>query len=772
MHGFTFSVLTRAWRWYNGCMLFLKRWLWTRIIRRVALGRGYIDPVALLARLRRFAQPSEVAEPQELLRAGVMLHARGLLNTKAIQHNLDWVWPYWVERQFDPRDVSFLPRAFSITHINLTHRNWTAVGTVDCSALPIVDPRGLVTPLFDGWSVDAWLLDGEGAPLIPSRAEAVKQVLERVDGVLRVVTRTRHNEMELVCEAAVVTPGGTPVCRIRYRAQAPESYRMAVVLRPYNPEGISLVERVELAGDDRTWWVNGKPAVTFDRAVERHFTSEYRSGDVLFRLPAGEESRTAHCRVGMATAAALFAAQAPCAQPIELSIPLADAPIEKPRVPRVRYPGWSETFRDTAEIRIPDARWKSIYDNALSTLVLLSADEVYPGPYTYKRFWFRDAAYMMHGMLCAGLDDRVARVLASFPSRQTMKGFFYSQSGEWDSNGEALWIMGQYGRYTGRRPPDAWRAAIIRGVRWIRRKRTSKKADPSHAGLLPAGFSAEHFGPNDYYYWDDFWSVAGLRAAAHMLDRLGEEAEADAAEAESRDLMACIERSVGQARARLRGPGVPASPYRRMDAGAVGNLVAAYPLRLWAAEDPRMLQTAEFLLQSCTVHGGFFQEMIHSGVNAYLTLHLAQVLLRAGDPRYTELVQAVADLASPTGQWPEAIHPHTLGGCMGDGQHGWAAAEWVLMMRSLFVREEAGRVILGSGLLQEWLEQRSRLSFGPTWTAHGPLTLEVEPRPQHVVLRWEASWRDGPSALQVSIPSVEGRSLDPDASGEVELKRL
>jgi len=32
-----------------------------------------------------------VAEPIELLRAGVVFHARGLINARVIQHNLDWV---------------------------------------------------------------------------------------------------------------------------------------------------------------------------------------------------------------------------------------------------------------------------------------------------------------------------------------------------------------------------------------------------------------------------------------------------------------------------------------------------------------------------------------------------------------------------------------------------------------------------------------------------------------------------------------------------------
>ena len=86
----------------------MKSWFpWQLMLRVAARRRGFIDPIELLARLRRFAQPSEVQEPIELVRAGVLFHARGLINTKVFQYNLDWVWPYWVVRQFDPADPSF-----------------------------------------------------------------------------------------------------------------------------------------------------------------------------------------------------------------------------------------------------------------------------------------------------------------------------------------------------------------------------------------------------------------------------------------------------------------------------------------------------------------------------------------------------------------------------------------------------------------------------------------------------------------------------------------
>jgi len=146
-------------------------WLpWRYVLRRAAKAHGFLDPLALMARLQRFAQPSEVAEPIELLRAGVVFHARGLINSRVVQHNLDWVWPYWIERQFDPKDEAFVPRGFSITHINLTHRNWTAVGLPDVGEFPIVDPRGLLTPWLDKWSLDGWVISGDGRRrLLPSR---------------------------------------------------------------------------------------------------------------------------------------------------------------------------------------------------------------------------------------------------------------------------------------------------------------------------------------------------------------------------------------------------------------------------------------------------------------------------------------------------------------------------------------------------------------------------------------------------------------------------
>jgi hypothetical protein len=741
------------------------RWLpWKFVLRRTARAHGFLDPIALLSHLRRLTQPSEVAEPVELLRAGLVLHARGLVNSRVIQHNLDWVWPYWVERQFDPADPAFVPRAFSITHINLTHRNWTALGVPDLDALPIVDPRGLVTPRLDGWSLDAWIVTADGRTLLPSRAPGAVQRLDLGADALRVVTESRDDGLFLTtCGEVVETPRGW-ACRLRVSARAGAPAWAVVALRPCNPEGISFVHQVVLAPDRTTWLVDGHPAAHFAAPVERHHVSTYREGDVHIHLRDREEGTGATCDVGLATAAALFALPPGAPRDVTVDVPL---PAPEPGAPRPVT--WHRALEGHCALKVPDPQVRFLYESALRTLVLHAPGDVYPGPYTYKRFWFRDAAFIIHALLCAGLTGRAERALDRFPGRQTALGYFHSQDGEWDSNGEALWIMERFARLTGRPPKVQWRAAIRHGAQWIVKKRLKDDGGP-HGGLLPAGFSAEHLGPNDYYYWDDFWGIAGLESAARMLRATGDGKEAAALEREASHFRKVVDRSLGAAAERLGRHAMPAAPTRRLDAGAVGSLVAGYPLGLFPPDDPRLRDTTAYLLEDCFVGGGFFQDMVHSGVNAYLTLHVAQVLLRAGDPRHEELMRHVAALASPTGQWPEAIHPRTGGGCMGDGQHVWAAAEWVMMVRALFLAEEDGRLVLAAGIPAAWLEAGETLVFGPAPTAFGTVTVKVRVEAERATVAWHGWWHGEAPPVEVRLPGY-GPVHSPGRAEKVNLDR-
>lgn len=62
-----------------------------------------------------------------------------------------------------------------------------------------------------------------------------------------------------------------------------------------------------------------------------------------------------------------------------------------------------------------------------------------------------------------------------------------------------------------------------------------------------------------------------------------------------------------------------------------------------------------------------------------------------------EVAETIFRQATPPYSLPEAIHPRTGGGTMGDGHHGWAAAEIILFLRSCMVKEENGVISLFKG---------------------------------------------------------------------------
>src|SRR5690606_26802674 len=422
-------------------------WLpWKYIVRQAARRRGFIDPIALMARFNALSQPAETAAPLELLRAGAVLHARGFLNNNVIQHNLDWVWPHWVERQFDPSGPAFIPRAFSMTHINLTQRNWTAVGYPGCPETPLVDARGLLMPFFDSWSLDAWFLGDDGTTIIPSRLDTVQQTLSlgEAGDALRVETVSASGSATLRSVVEVVVVDGEPGCRAGYTADSPGEGWLVVSVRPYNPEGVSFVNDLSLLTRDEGWEINQNRTVHFSRPPDEHLLSRYRDGDVYLAIRDGHFNRRAHilCEVGMITGAVLYRVgpegghanvsltiplmgpDASDADKTAVSEPLPDARWRAALIESAPFEYGAEDGADGDETARTDARYRFLYEAALRTTILLSPRAVYAGPYTYKRFWYRDATIILHALMCAGHRTLVERALDYCVEGQSLTGYF------------------------------------------------------------------------------------------------------------------------------------------------------------------------------------------------------------------------------------------------------------------------------------------------------------------------------------------------------------
>ena len=89
---------------------------------------------------------------------------------------------------------------------------------------------------------------------------------------------------------------------------------------------------------------------------------------------------------------------------------------------------------------------------------------------------------------------------------------------------------------------------------------------------------------------------------------------------------------------------------------------------------------------------------------------------------------------------------------MGDGQHVWAAAEWVLMIRNCFVREESGTLVLASGIVAEWQESAA---LGPVPTEFGDITVRVRKIGKFVEVSWVGEWRGMEPRIEVRLPGCK-----------------
>lgn len=753
--------------------------------RLLALLRVGDDTVRQLSTFQRLGATVDAAPLREGLPVAARTALRSVRTRSAADVRPDWVWPHWLEQQLDPTSPAFVARGHLPTMQNVTARNWTAIGNPWSADEAIVDPVGLVTPGQDRWSLDWWVRGPDGWH-VPSREGALQRL---VDATPVVETAVPQPSGDVAHRAyAVETVPELVVVDVQNRTS--EHVRVALAVRPYNPEGLAVIERVALVGT--ALHVEGEPVVHLPATPATWHVSTYREGDSAHALLADEPSHQrltaddpaglAQCAVGydLAPGERLRVAlpiggdsttrrfPAPWRRRMRDTVPAPDALAEADEVAAA----WRHRLDRGLRVDLPDARLQAAVDaNRAFLLLMHDPGSVTAGPVTYHRFWFRDAAYQIAALDRWGFHDEAADVLSSYPGRQRADGVFHSQWREWDANGAALWTIAEHHRLTGDEEllGDLVDAAE-RGARWIAGTCGDDRGKiPEAGGLLPAGVSAEHFGPFDYYYWDDLWAWRGLLDAAALVRHVGRVGPAVAFDVAAARLRLALERSWRRDADRLGQPVIPAGPTRGLDAGMAGPLAATYPLGLLAPDDPRIRATLSYLRERFTIGDAFYQAISHTGLGTYLTLQLAAVELLGGDPRGWTRVRWLLGAASPTFTWPEAIHPQLLGGCMGDGHHGWMAADLLNVVRLTLVRETDTGLALLSHLPDEWRGEPLRVEDAPTH--HGNISYELRWDGDDAVLSWELEGASVPLFAPGSIPrgaraSPRGRRRSHRADGD------
>jgi hypothetical protein len=405
-------------------------------------------------------------------------------------------------------------------------------------------------------------------------------------------------------------------------------------------------------------------------------------------------------------------------------------------------------------------------------LMLSDHGQIHPGPTIYDSFWVRDSS--VEGIACAlNGDQNLAErqfghhypgVFHTGYERHgpvSLHGFFGGEHEkndfEWDSNGQALWAIGRFDRIRGDGSnfgAGLFMPYVLEGARWIRDNR-------SQYGLLHSGWSAEHVGDKDKpHYWDDFWALAGLWEAARLAERIGASNASEIWGAYD-DLNRATSASIRWVLEEQRRRGfwetfIPTGPadVGRLDSTIIGALAYFHPCRLYMGAklgtdiDLAARMTLD-TIRSHFVDGGFRHDSSWYCYGPYLTLQLAHAFLLTGDIErmdqcLTWAVNAAYATASrkdgqPHDYWQVVLGAWNEQHCypiakdfvevphrpwyMGDIPHGWACAEFTLLLRDILFFEADEdvdpHIYIAPGVMPHWLEDGQSIGVADAPTVFG-----------------------------------------------------
>jgi len=375
-------------------------------------------------------------------------------------------------------------------------------------------------------------------------------------------------------------------------------------------------------------------------------------------------------------------------------------------------------------------------------LVNREGPRIQPGPRAYRRSWIRDGALMGTALAEMGFAEEARAFLRWYAPYQHEDGRVpcaVDRRGvdltiEHDSHGELAWSVVEVFRLTGDRAflTDLWphvrRAADA--IAALRAQRTGDAfRDKPCFGLLPESISHEGYASHPVHsYWDDFFAVCGLAAAAEAADVLGE-ADTAARIAALRDAMRRdIQVSIARTQAEHGIDFLPGS-VELGDFDPTSSAIALDP----CGEGERLPRAA---LERTFER--YWQELAArhragaagESYSPYEIRNAAAFLLLGWKARALALLEwMIADQRPPAWrQWPEVAHrDRRAPRFLGDLPHGWVASSFLRAVRRLlaYEREEDGALVIAAGVPEAWVREVPGVRVRALPTHFGALDLTM-----------------------------------------------
>ena len=379
--------------------------------------------------------------------------------------------------------------------------------------------------------------------------------------------------------------------------------------------------------------------------------------------------------------------------------------------------------------------------------ILINRDgpAIQPGPRRYTRSWVRDCVIMGAALAKAGLPFALREFLTWYAEFQRDDGFVpcvVDRDGvdwlvEHDSHGQFLWGVREVYRegcdrkfLTEMLPHVRKAASYLISLRAERM--TAEYQSGEHAacfGLLPESASHEgYLAHHVHSYWDDFWGVRGLEAAADLAGMMGCAEESNEWKSHAARFQEDLLRSLSKVIADKELNYIPGSvEWADFDPTATSNAIAMLDFAGSLPEAPLHAMLDTYLAGHHRKHRG---EMVWTNYTAY-EIRIIGAFVRLGKrDTANELLEFFLSDRRPIewNQWPEITwRDRRSPGHLGDVPHTWIAAEYLLAVASMVAaeREADDSLVLASGMPWPWISQNEGFSVSNLPTRYGLLDFKI-----------------------------------------------
>ena len=448
------------------------------------------------------------------------------------------------------------------------------------------------------------------------------------------------------------------------------------------------------------------------------------------------------------------------------------------------------------------------FDDIVKTLraqigyVLVNRDSggIQPGSRSYERSWIRDGSLTSSALLRMGHEDAVKEFIEWFapylyadgkvPCCVDTRGS--DPVPENDSNGEFIYLVAEYFRYTGDRalaermwPAVSRSAAYLDSMRQTHRT-AEWRAKPEFFGLLPPSISHEGYSAKPMHsYWDDLFALRGFKDAAYLAAALGRGDEARHWGQARDEFQNELVGSIKAAMAAHKIDYIPGAADLG-DFDATSTTIALEPVQ---AENA-LPRTA--LEQTFQRYYQFFRDRSTAkkpweAFTPYEIRNIGAFVRLGWRDRAQELNDWFLQYRKPIGwrQWPEVVwHDERKPHFIGDLPHTWVGSDYVRSILDCFAydRERDSTLVLAAGVPWAWVSQGQGVKIGDLRTPYGSLSYRLSARGNGADLHIAEGIRVPPGGLVVRAPSpgkkafrsatVNGKPAKIGTDGEVVVREV